>query len=131
MKIEVNATRMELLRLKRRLAVAGRGHKLLRDKLDELMRRFMELVSGFKSFHHEVEEELIKAYRNFICYQQYAVAIRNLPYCSQISLGGHDHPARALHNWFDSHSRNLISSFGQNLLHFSSAGQAAVGPFQT
>jgi V/A-type H+-transporting ATPase subunit D len=57
---------MELLRLKRRLAVAGRGHKLLRDKLDELMRRFLELVSGFKTSHHEVEQELIAAYRNFI-----------------------------------------------------------------
>ena len=40
----VNPTRMELTRQKKRLATATRGHKLLKDKRDELMRRFMELV---------------------------------------------------------------------------------------
>ena len=42
MKLQVSATRMELLRLKKRLVVAKRGHKLLKDKFDELMRKFME-----------------------------------------------------------------------------------------
>jgi len=46
--------------------VAKRGHKLLKDKLDELMRQFMELIKGFKQFHLEVEEQLIEAYRSFI-----------------------------------------------------------------
>ena len=39
--LRVNPTRMELTRLKKRLAVAVRGHKLLKDKRDEMVRRFM------------------------------------------------------------------------------------------
>ena len=42
--LRVNPNRMELLRLRRRLALAQRGHKLLQDKLEELMRRFMALL---------------------------------------------------------------------------------------
>ena len=40
----VNPNRMELLRLKQQLQVARRGHKLMKDKRDELMRQFLELV---------------------------------------------------------------------------------------
>ena len=40
----INPTRMELYRLKKRLTVAKRGHKLLKDKQDEMIRRFMELI---------------------------------------------------------------------------------------
>ena len=42
--IRVNPTRMELTRLKTRLKTARRGHKLLKDKLDEMMKRFLELI---------------------------------------------------------------------------------------
>ena len=42
--LRVNPNRMELLRLRRRLALAQRGHKLLEDKLEEMMRRFMMLL---------------------------------------------------------------------------------------
>lgn len=42
--LRVNPTRMELSRLKKRLAVAVRGHKLMKDKRDEMMRRFIILV---------------------------------------------------------------------------------------
>ena len=56
MEIRVNPTRMELLRLRRRLATARRGHKLLKDKLDEMMKRFMALVEENRKRRAEVED---------------------------------------------------------------------------
>lgn len=50
---------MELLRLKRRLALARRGHQLLRDKLDELMREFLKLVRKEEKVRQSVEERFI------------------------------------------------------------------------
>ncbi|MCS4465233.1 hypothetical protein JTT01_19675 [Clostridium botulinum] len=44
MKLNVNPTRMELTKLKKRLTTATRGHKLLKDKQDELMRRFIGMI---------------------------------------------------------------------------------------
>ena len=42
--LQVNPTRMELSRLKKRLATSRRGHKLLKDKRDDLMKKFLELI---------------------------------------------------------------------------------------
>ncbi len=53
----VNATRMELLRLKQRLNLARRGHKLLKDKQDELMRQLMEIIDEVKEARLEIERE--------------------------------------------------------------------------
>ena len=59
--LNVNPTRMELTNLKRKLTTARRGHKLLKDKRDELMRRFFDLVRENKSLRIEVEEDIRKA----------------------------------------------------------------------
>ncbi len=57
----VNPTRMELTKLKRKLVTAVRGHKLLKDKRDELMRQFFILVRENKSLRIEVEEAIKEA----------------------------------------------------------------------
>ena len=64
--MSVNPTRMELTKLKRRLQVARRGHKLLKDKRDELMKQFLELVKKNKELREKVEEMLLDAYDNFL-----------------------------------------------------------------
>ncbi len=57
MRLAVGATRMQLLRLKRRLAIARRGHKLLKDKQEELMRRILGLIEEIRTHRHKVERE--------------------------------------------------------------------------
>jgi V/A-type H+-transporting ATPase subunit D len=66
MRLSVNATRMELLRLRKRLAIARRGHKLLKDKQDELMRQFMELVKSVRGMRAQVERQLHAAFQSFL-----------------------------------------------------------------
>lgn len=61
----VNPTRMELTRLKRKLTTARRGHKLLKDKRDELMRQFLDLVRENKAIRARVEEALQRANQRF------------------------------------------------------------------
>lgn len=65
-RLNVNPTRMELSNLKRRLTTARRGHKLLKDKRDELMKRFLDLVRQNKDLRREVEETLGRAYDRFV-----------------------------------------------------------------
>ena len=57
--ITVSPTRMELTRLKGKLRTAQRGHKLLKDKRDELMKQFLETVREVRALRAEVEEELM------------------------------------------------------------------------
>ncbi|AHM58027.1 V-type ATP synthase subunit D (plasmid) [Peptoclostridium acidaminophilum DSM 3953] len=57
----VNPTRMELNRLKKKLAAAIRGHRLLKDKRDELMQQFMELVRENKKLREKVDEAISSA----------------------------------------------------------------------
>lgn len=59
--LNVNPTRMELSNLKGKLTTATRGHKLLKDKRDELMREFIELVRQNKQLRREVEAEIAEA----------------------------------------------------------------------
>lgn len=56
--IRVNPTRMELKKLKTRLSTARRGHKLMKDKRDELMRRFLDIVRETKTLREKVEANL-------------------------------------------------------------------------
>lgn len=64
--LNVNPTRMELSKLKKRLVTARRGHKLLKDKRDELMRRFLELVRENKTLREKVERGITEANRSLI-----------------------------------------------------------------
>ena len=64
-KLNVNPTRMELKRLKARLTTAVRGHKLLKDKSDEMVRRFSLLIKENKRLREEVEAELSHTLRLF------------------------------------------------------------------
>ena len=63
--IRVNPTRMELKKLQGRLKTARRGHKLLKDKRDELMRRFLDVVRRDKELRPRVEAALARAYGSF------------------------------------------------------------------
>ena len=64
-KMNVNPTRMELRRLKTRLKTATRGHKLLKDKSDEMIRQFMVYVRENKRLREEIEAELSIALKGF------------------------------------------------------------------
>lgn len=61
----INPTRMELTRLKKKLVTARRGHKLLKDKRDELMRQFLNLVREDKELREKVEMAVHEANKSF------------------------------------------------------------------
>ncbi len=61
-RLNVNPTRMELSRLKKRLATATRGHKLLKDKLDELMKQFLDLVRENMRTRARLEANMADSY---------------------------------------------------------------------
>lgn len=64
-RLNVNPTRQELRRLKGQLKTSVRGHKLLKDKSDEMIRRFCLLIRENKRLREEVEAELRRALGNF------------------------------------------------------------------
>ena len=61
----INPTRMELTRLKGKLRTAQRGHKLLKDKRDELMKQFLDTVREVRALRTEVERELMTVHSAF------------------------------------------------------------------
>ena len=63
--INVNPTRQELTRLKTRLKTSIRGHKLLKDKRDELMKQFMDVVRENRALRKKVEDGLMRAHGSF------------------------------------------------------------------
>ena len=64
--MNVNPTRMQLTKLKKQLVTAVRGHKMLKDKRDELMRRFLELVRETRELRDKVERELENCNSHFV-----------------------------------------------------------------
>lgn len=62
MELQVSATRMELLKLGRRMALAKRGHKLLKDKLDGLIQDFIKTSKGLRSLYEELRSDLLTAF---------------------------------------------------------------------
>lgn len=64
--MNVNPTRMQMTKLKRQLVTAKRGHKMLKDKRDELMRRFIELVQENKRLREKVEASLNESGAHFV-----------------------------------------------------------------
>ena len=65
-RLNVKPTRMELSNLKNRLKTATRGHKLLKDKRDELMRRFVDLIRENNNLRKEVEAALVSNMQDFV-----------------------------------------------------------------
>lgn len=65
-RLNVNPNRMELSRLKKRLVVAKRGHKLLKDKQDALIKAFLERAREGKVLREELEGELAECYKSFL-----------------------------------------------------------------
>lgn len=64
--IQYKPTRMELSNLKKRLKTAVRGHKMMKDKRDELVRRFIVLARQNKALREQTEQKLAKAMENFV-----------------------------------------------------------------
>ncbi|MBF0780206.1 MULTISPECIES: V-type ATP synthase subunit D [unclassified Granulicatella] len=65
-RLNVKPTRMELSTLKRRLKTSTRGHKLLKDKQDELMRQFIDLIKQNNQLRQQVEEKLTQCMKSFV-----------------------------------------------------------------
>ncbi len=66
MKLRVNPNRMVLLTLKKRLNVARRGHKLLKDKLEGMIKEFLSLVSEYKKLRKYIDDKLPDVLKNFL-----------------------------------------------------------------
>jgi V/A-type H+/Na+-transporting ATPase subunit D len=66
LRLAVNPTRMELLKLRRRLVVARRGHKLLKDKLEGLIKEFMKVAHEYRKLRQMVDDELPYVMKLFV-----------------------------------------------------------------
>ena len=66
MKIKINPTRMELLKLKKRLSLARRGYKLLKDKEEQLLIEFRKLISESIKKRDKIEKDIVKFYEDVL-----------------------------------------------------------------
>jgi len=64
--LNVNPTRMELSNIKKRLRSSQRGHKLLKDKRDDLVKKFLALAARNKEMREIVEEKMAAVYEGFL-----------------------------------------------------------------
>lgn len=64
--LKINPTRMELIKLKRKLATARRGHKLLKEKRDGLMKEFMAIIREARRLREKIEKELGAGFKAFL-----------------------------------------------------------------
>ena len=87
--MKFNATRMELLRLRKRLALARKGHKLLKDKQDELIRHFLGLVREARTLRQEMESAFARYYESALAAQARMNSFMLRPFAF------HDHSATA------------------------------------
>jgi len=62
----INATRMEFLRLRKRVALASRGHRLLSEKRDEISRQLIKIARDIQPLREKVEKELAQTFRRFM-----------------------------------------------------------------
>jgi len=69
MKIQISATRMEYFKLRHRLSMAVRGHKLLKDKNEGLIKEFLTLVKAYKEVRQKVDEDLPNCMKMFVLAQ--------------------------------------------------------------
>ncbi len=69
MKLQINATRMEFFKLRRRLSMAVRGHKLLKDKNEGLMKEFLTLAKKYKEARQRVDADLPNRIKTFLLAQ--------------------------------------------------------------
>lgn len=94
--LNVNPNRMELSRLKKRVVVAKRGHKLLKDKQDALIKEFLQKAREVRALRDDVEHELM------LCYQSFQMArAQTLPQMieqSLLSAGGATNVGISYHN---------------------------------
>lgn len=63
---KINPTRMELIRLKAKLKVAKRGHKLLKEKRDGLMKEFMAIIREARNLRVQVEAKMADGFKAFV-----------------------------------------------------------------
>jgi len=66
MRLNINPTRMELIRLKSRLRIARQGHKLLKEKRDDLMKEFLGIIKTARELRQKLEEKLAVAFKSFV-----------------------------------------------------------------
>ena len=77
-----NPTRMELTRLKGKLKTAQRGHKLLKDKRDELMKQFLDTVREVRTLRAQLEEELMRVHSSFTVASALMARLWSRPSCT-------------------------------------------------